>query len=790
MATTNIDLSELDSSQGFVLKGIDEGERSGISVSNAGDINGDGIDDIVIGAPGDNSISLYDYGGRIYQVFQGSRGKSYVIFGSESDFNGSIDLETLDGSNGFVIAGLDEFDTFGSSVSNAGDVNGDGIDDLIVGTPTPPGGFPAIYSSSYIYNTYRGESYVIFGGSDVGNSGNLELEQLDGSDGFIISGINDYDLSGNSVSRAGDINGDGIDDLIIGAPGAEPGENTYLSGSYGESYIVFGGSDVGNSGNLELSTLNGSNGFVIGGIDEFDLSGESVSSAGDVNGDGIDDIIIGARLADVTINYSSEGESYVVFGGSNVGNSGNLELSTLNGNNGFVISGIDEGDNSGNSVSSAGDVNDDGIDDIIIGALRADVNDDNDAGESYVVFGGSSVGNSGNLELSALDSSNGFIISGLNEDDFSGSSVSSAGDVNNDGIDDIIIGAPSADPNGIENAGESYVIFGSSDGFAATLDLANLDHSSGFIISGLNEDDFSGSSVSSAGDVNNDGIDDIIIGAPSADPDGIDSAGESYVIFGFDSSEPDEIIGTDDDDVLIGTTENDTISGLLGADDILGAAGDDLIDGGAENDTLKGGRGADTILGGIGRDLIRGGRGNDFLRGNFADDTISGNLGADVLWGEFGNDELRGGKGNDILIGGRGNDNLRGNSGSDRLIGVDTINVNSTFGIGEIDTLTGGEGDDTYILADENRVFYDDGDDTTSGESDLAIITTLNTNRDTIQLQGSADLYSLDFFTSDGVTTDARLIYDPGTSAIGEAIAILEDVDPNLSVADSVFTFV
>ncbi|MBW4458773.1 MAG: integrin alpha [Nodosilinea sp. WJT8-NPBG4] len=211
---------------------------------------------------------------------------------------------------------------------------------------------------------------------------------------------------------------------------------------------------------LNLSTLNGSNGFVINGIDAGDLSGFSVSNAGDINNDGIDDLIIGASDADPNGN-SNAGESYVVFGGATVGSSGSLNLSDLNGSNGFVVNGINQGDSLGRSVSSAGDINNDGIDDLIIGAFIADPNGTRSAGESYVIFGGATVGSGGSLNLSTLNGSNGFVIEGIGEGDTLGLSARSAGDINNDGIDDLIVGANLADPNGVSEACSPHCLFSS-----------------------------------------------------------------------------------------------------------------------------------------------------------------------------------------------------------------------------------------------------------------------------------------------------------------------------------------
>ncbi|MHC0065416.1 beta strand repeat-containing protein [Nostoc sp. UIC 10890] len=501
---TSFNLSSLNGSNGFVINGIDANDNSGNSVSSAGDINGDGIDDLIIGAR------------RASPNGQFRAGESYVVFGSNSGFDAQFNLSSLDGSNGFVINGM-RYDNSGSSVSSAGDINGDGFDDLIIGAPGA--------STNNQYNNV-GSSYVVFG-SNSGFDAQLNLSTLDSSNGFVINGIAAFDNLGGSVSNAGDINGDGFDDLIIGAIGASP--NGY---SVGSSYVVFG-SNSGFDAQLNLSTLDGSNGFVINGIDQDDFSGSSVSSAGDINGDGFDDLIIGALRADPNGQYVA-GESYVVFG-SNSGFDAQLNLSTLDGSNGFVINGIAEYDGSGGSVSSAGDINGDGFDDLIIGARYADPNGQDRAGSSYVVFGSNS-GFDPQFNLSSLDGSNGFVINGINQVDTSGGSVSSAGDINGDGFDDLIISATNADPNGQYAAGSSYVVFGSNSGFDAQFNLSSLDGSNGFVINGIAEYDRSGGSVSSAGDINGDGFDDLIIGAPNADPNGQYAAGSSYVVFGFQTT--------------------------------------------------------------------------------------------------------------------------------------------------------------------------------------------------------------------------------------------------------------
>ncbi|OJA03256.1 integrin alpha, partial [Bathymodiolus thermophilus thioautotrophic gill symbiont] len=199
------------------------------------------------------------------------------------------------------------------------------------------------------------------------------------------------------------------------------------------------------------------------------------------------------------------------------------------GTGGFVINGENADDWSGYSVSSAGDVNGDGLDDLIVGAFLADTNGESNAGKSYVVFGKT---NESAVNLSVIAAgTGGFVINGENADDWSGYSVSSAGDVNGDGLDDLIVGAFLADTNGESNAGKSYVVFGKTNESAVNLSVIAAG-TGGFVINGENADDWSGYSVSSAGDVNGDGLDDLIVGAFLADTNGESNAGKSYVVFG------------------------------------------------------------------------------------------------------------------------------------------------------------------------------------------------------------------------------------------------------------------
>ena len=376
-------------------------EYSGISVSIAGDVNGDGFDDILIGA------HLNDDGGY-------NAGQTYLILGKASGWAMDTNLSTADAS----FWGENVNDNSGYPVTGAGDVNGDGFDDLLIG---------AYENDDGGYNT--GQTYLVLGKAS-GWAMDTDLSAADAS----FRGEGSSDHSGRSVSGAGDVNGDGFDDILIGASGNDEGGD-----GAGQAYLILGKAS-GWAMDTNLSAADAS----FWGESGFDIAGNGLSGAGDVNADGFDDILIGAY-------YSGEGgaeagQTYVIFG-KRYGWAMDTNLSTADAS--FL--GEDSGDYSGYAVSGTGDVNADGFDDLLIGAYE-DEDGGERAGQTYLVLGKSS-GWAMDTDLSAADAS----FWGEAEIDYSGLAVAGAGDVNGDGYDDILIGALFNDEGG-ENTGQTYLI--------------------------------------------------------------------------------------------------------------------------------------------------------------------------------------------------------------------------------------------------------------------------------------------------------------------------------------------
>ncbi len=406
----------------------------GSSVSNAGDVNGDGYDDIIVGAE-DN-----DFGGNY------SAGAAYIFFGGPY----------MDSIPDIIMGGDSAYDYFGSSVSSAGDVNGDGYDDVIVGAP---------------YNEFGGKLnagavYIFFGGP-----------YMDSIPDIIMGGDSADDRFGYSVSCAGDVNGDGYDDVIIGAKYKDIGGNS----SVGAAYIFYGGPSMDSVPDVIMVGEGANNYF-----------GCSVAGIGDFDGDGYDDVIVGAEG-----NNSNAGAAYIFLGGADMDSMYEMKIASLT-----------DGDRLGFSVSGAGDINGDGYTDIIIGVPYRDIGSNTDAGAAYIYFG-----------PSVTDTS--LILTGEKAYDEFGYSVSSAGDVNGDGYDDVIVGAPYNDVFGKTNAGAAYIFYGDYSYSMDTIPDAK--------IGGEDLYDNFGCSVSSAGNVNRDGYDDIIVGAYQNDFGGNYSAGAAYL---------------------------------------------------------------------------------------------------------------------------------------------------------------------------------------------------------------------------------------------------------------------
>jgi hypothetical protein len=446
--------------------------HSGYAVASAGDVNGDGYEDILIGAPHGSSC-IGDYAGR-----------TYLIFGKEE---GWVAEASLSASN-TTFTGESEGYVAGYSVAAAGDVNGDGYDDILIGA----------------WGMAGGKTHLILG-KETGWPVCTSLSNADAS--FI--GENGNDRSGYSVASAGDANGDGYDDILIGAP-----YNTHPGAvESGKTYLVLGREsgwqmDAELGGNATTASFLGE-----GGHDE---SGICVASAGDVNGDGYDDILIGAHMSDDG-GYQS-GQSYLILGRES-GWAVNASLAdadaSFRGEKSYV--------NSGGSVAAAGDVNGDGFDDFLIGAHH-EVDDEYYAGQTYLILGGNDTSWGMDTSLSDADAS----FWGEDSYDYAGYSVASAGDANNDGCDDILIGAW-GDEDGGSNAGQTYLILGGNEtSWTMDVDLSNADAS--FI--GENAGDRSGHSVAAAGDVNGDGYDDVLIGSPYGTNASGDENGMTYLVFG------------------------------------------------------------------------------------------------------------------------------------------------------------------------------------------------------------------------------------------------------------------
>jgi hypothetical protein len=582
------------------------GADAGAGISSVGDVNGDGIADLLVSV---------DVAESFYPDFA-----NYIVYGGFRP-DGDFDLGSLDGSNGFRIEARPGYDT--SAAVGAGDVNGDGLADIAFVTARHISGQPTV-----------SDVHVVFGSTS--SDGSIGLGELDGDNGFTLTGA---ERTSFDLTAGGDINGDGYDELLVGG-----------TGGFG---FVFGGDSFAPTAAVAD----------VAPLDFYRHLGPS-AGLGDINGDGYDDIAAG----------------HVVWYGRDPDESASpyrgpfkdryTWLETTN-----PANGQETGD-----VSSAGDVNGDGYEDFIISRSATSPQGQAQAGETWVVFGRPGM-LPGVLQLDSLNGSNGFVLRGERMEQV-GTEVSGAGDLNGDGFADIVVTR--------QDGEEAYVVYGRAHYYTSALDIDDLDGSNGFVLS----DPGTAFLVSPAGigDFDGDGFDDLALGER---PYGIDTESDVHILWGLKPTEAvtridgkgdNTVRGGDFDDTLISYGGNDRLIGGLGNDRLVSAQGTDTLDGGLGDDTYVVYRDhADTIIDAGGIDKISAKTswdltaypeienlefstaGNWLGRGNSLDNAITAGAGDNRLFGAEGNDTLSAGAGNDQLSGGIGDDLLSGGIGSDRF---------------------------------------------------------------------------------------------------------------------------
>ena len=561
---------------GYVIESPNANANFGFSVSLVGDFNGDGYGDVIVGAP--------------LNKFTETNGTVRTESGAAVIYEGGLNTQNVPAGysgtgqvNGRYLYNNVNQGWLGYSVAGVGDMNNDGYADVLIGMPQDPD------------TQNLAGAYLVYGKAND-TTGSLaeyqkDITKLGSGSGLSItypagSGPTYRSSAGYSVSSAGDVNGDGWVDMMISAVyQIVPG----LAGYTGVTYVIYGSAALTSSQSISLTNVGTSvAGFVISGWQAGEKSGTSVSSAGDFNGDGKADLLVGAHLNSTGGTYA--GATYVILGKSD---NTAVNLANINNNSGgFVILGENSNDFSGISVSSGGDINGDGLGDLIVGAMIKDETSTTHPGKTYVVFGRTTA--NATIDLGQLGTG-GFTIVSTDTKDSSGFNVSSAGDINGDGLADIILGARQRTESGVLRVGQSYVVYGKANTTQINLtDVAN--NQGGFAIIGQGTADLTGYAVSAAGDVNGDGLADLMVGAYGYDAASslLVETGRTYIIFG--SKGGPFAAGTKVDNA--GTSANDTLTST-GSQTLVGGS----FSAGTGNDTFIA-NGADVILGGMGQDIF------------------------------------------------------------------------------------------------------------------------------------------------------------------------------------------
>ncbi len=443
------------------VRGQSAGDAAGSALA-VGDINADARADLVIGAPQGSP--------------QGRTGAGivYIIYNSAS-LTGTLELGS---AASVTITGSLNNSEFGNALA-VGNVNGDQYSDLVVGAFRAPDG----------PKQEAGRVYIFYGGPSL--SGTIDLAAT--SPDVLIRGHNTYDWFGRAVA-VGDVDGDGIGDVLVGAPNAN-GDGTV--------YLFKGGTLTSDMDAVAdaVTTVRGSPGSA-------GEAGTAVSGA-DVDGDNYADLVIGAPSMD-----GGAGTVYVIYGSNPLPPTVNLPPGAA----GLTVHGRNPADHLGASLAVA-DVLGDARLDLVLGAYYASNNPDLlQPGQVYALSGGR---RTGEITVDQVD----LTIQGKASGDWLGTNVAAV-DVLTHGKADLILGAPGAKNETLATVGETYVIVG-NDFMPSTVNLADAN----LTFRGLNTGDEVGSALAASDLIANPKAD-IAVGARSADPAGRSGAGEVYLVRG------------------------------------------------------------------------------------------------------------------------------------------------------------------------------------------------------------------------------------------------------------------